>query len=134
MSFILGNKSSTKYTRRLIFMDNEAKNADNVNSVTETKIKAKIGIPLIALGLDLLPFIWIFISYIGVYILISPLVIILSPIAGLILGISALSRGKKYNGLLGNILAIITIAIPVSLVVLIIVLYIGAATGIISLM
>lgn len=115
-------------------MDNEAKNAANVNSVTETKIKAKIGRPLIALGLDLLPFIWIFISYIDVYILISPLVIILSPIAGLILGISALSRGKKYNGLLGNILAIITIAIPVSLVVLIIVLYIGAATGIISLM
>lgn len=101
----------------------------------DTNHKDEIALPLIALGLDLLPVPLIFLSSLGLGMasLVS-LLIILSPIAGLITGISALSRGKARIGLSGKILAIIAVSLPLAAAVFIIIFFIGAATGMIPLM
>jgi hypothetical protein len=58
----------------------------------------------------------------------------LLPVAGLITGIFSLTLGEGQIGKPGKILAIIAISLPAALVLSIIVIFIGAATGLISLM
>ena len=96
--------------------------------------KRILTLPLIALGLDLLPLLLIFLSSTGVYFPGFFLFVILSPIAGLITGVSALSRGTARIGTAGKIIAIIAVVIPLSFVALIIFFFVGASTGMISLM
>jgi len=62
------------------------------------------------------------------------LLAILFPIAGLITGIAALRQGKEQIGRAGKIIAIIAIALPLLFVLLVILFFAGAVTGIISLM
>jgi len=112
-------------------MENHYVDAQEKNAVAHTQ-KEEIGLPLVALGLDVLP---IFLVYLGlplpsfVY-----LFILLSPIAGLITGIVALSRGKARIGLMGKVISIIAIVLPLFLIILIIIVFIGAMTGTISFM
>ncbi|MCL1838236.1 MAG: hypothetical protein FWG47_02835 [Propionibacteriaceae bacterium] len=97
------------------------------------------GLPLIALGLDLVP---VAILWLGWYrlndsgLLGSVLLFIaaISPMAAIIMGFVYLSRGKKRTGIAGRIVAIAAIALPLALVAFVLFFFIGVATGIISLM
>ena len=95
----------------------------------------EIGLPLIALGLDLAPvFIITFGSLTGRVPPFALLFTVLLPIAGLIMGIVSLSLGKSRIGKIGKTLAIITVSLPLAFVTFIVLFFIGAATGVISLM
>jgi len=114
------------------FEDKRNKNGDAVAVMPQHN---SIVMPLIALGLDLLLIPIVFLASLGIGV--SPFfsfLAVVSPIAGLITGIGALSRGKGQIGAAGKILAITAIALPSSLVIFIIVFFIGAVTGVISLM
>ena len=91
--------------------------------------------PIIALGLDLAPALILFLSSftrgLPSFTLLS---MILFPIAGLITGIASLTLGKGRMGRIGKILAIIAISLPLAVVLFILVIFIGAVTGLISLM
>ena len=97
--------------------------------------KNGLGLPIIALGLDLAPVLLIFLYSITrgatAFVL---LFAVLFPIAGLITGIVYLSQGKGKIGSIGKILAIIAISLPLAVVLLFLVIFIGAVTGLISLM
>lgn len=95
----------------------------------------EIGLPLLALGFDLVPIFLVFLNSIlrGLpsYMF---LLIVLSPIAGLITGVISLAKGKRRIGLTGKIISIIAIILPLSFVAFIIIFFIGVVTGVISLM
>ena len=94
-----------------------------------------IGLPLIALGLDLAPVLLIVLNSIIQGVLsFTFLFMVLLPIAGLITGVVALTLGKDRIGRTGKIIAIIAISLPLAFVLFIIVFFIGAVTGVISLM
>ena len=100
--------------------------------------KNKIGLPLIALGLVIVPVLIGFFDRLfnsapfGVEAFVY-LFLVLSPIAGMITGIVALVRGKGRIGLAGKVLAIAAISLPVIFIVFpILYLSIGMATGSIS--
>ena len=113
--------------------------------------KRGLTLPLIALGLDLLPVLLLFLYFLGIYfsfIFYSSwffrgsglfmqgiiLVTILSPIAGLITGIVALHEGKAYMSKLEKTLAIIAVTLPLALIAFIIILYVGVRTGLVPFM
>jgi hypothetical protein len=97
--------------------------------------KKEIKLPLVALGLDFLPMFFILLTTWGLkWISFFGLVMILSPITGMLVGIAALRRGREQNGTVGMIIAIIAIALPLICVGLILYLFIGAATGLITFM
>ena len=115
------------------------------NSMGKADVSARrniIIVPFIALGLDLLfipivffaflvprttPFLYGFIPFLY-------LLAVISPIAGLVLGITSLSLGKHRIDAAGKAAAIAAIALPASVIIFILVFYIGAVTGVISLM
>jgi len=97
--------------------------------------KNGIGLPIIALGLDLAPVLIVILSSTlrgtTAFVL---LFVVLLPVAGLITGIFSLSLGKGRIGKPGKVLAIIAISLPLALVIFILVIFIGVVTGLISLM
>ena len=94
-----------------------------------------IVLPLIALGLDLAPIPIVFLGSITRGLTSVPfLFVVLFPIAGLITGIFSLARGKGRIGNTGKVLAIIAISLPLTLVIFVLAFFIGAVTGLISLM
>jgi len=97
--------------------------------------KKEIGLPLVALGLDLAPVLILALGSIirGVSSF-GLLFVVLLPIAGLITGVVSLAVGKSRMGKIGKILAIIAISLPIAFVLSIIVFFIGVTTGLISLM
>ena len=109
-------------------------NPDGSDTVNIHQSKNEIALPLVALGLDFLPFLLGFLNSRQIMIPMFSLLTILAPIAGIITGVAALSRGKVRIGAVGKTIAIISIALPLALVALIIIFFIGAATGLISLM
>jgi len=95
----------------------------------------KIGLPLIALCLDLVPIVIIWLSSLFQFSFsFFWLIAVLSPIAGLIAGVASLRRGKAQIGLIGKIIAIIAIATPLSAVAFVLIFFFGVVTGVISLM
>jgi ABC-type dipeptide/oligopeptide/nickel transport system permease component len=95
----------------------------------------RIGLPIAALGLDLAPVLIIFLgSIIRGFPSFTFLFMVLFPVAGLITGIVYLSFGKGKIDRIGKILAIIAISLPLAVVLLFLVIFVGAATGLISLM
>ena len=116
-------------------MKNKITDSQDQNSMTTIHRKNEIGLPLLALGLDLIPILLVFLSSLGLglpsFVL---LFMVLSPIVGLITGVISLSRGKERIGIVGKILAITAIALPLILVIIIVIFFIGVATGVISLM
>ncbi|MDR1083386.1 MAG: hypothetical protein LBP22_00635 [Deltaproteobacteria bacterium] len=91
----------------------------------------EIGLPIYALILDLLPVLIVFLDrYAGgrlpAFVF---LVAVLAPIAGLTAGIVSLSKGKARIGLVGLILAIVAIALPLSIIGIIVLFFIGVHTG-----
>jgi len=97
--------------------------------------KNKIGVPLIASVLSISPILIISIGSFGFALMsYAYLFLILCPIAGLIMGIISLIQGKKRIGLAGMIFAVIAVALPLAMVALILVVFIGVSTGLISLM
>ena len=97
--------------------------------------KYGIGLPLIALGLDFLPVLFIFLNWILQGAAASILLLaVLSPIAGLMMGIISLIRGKGRIGTAAKLIAVIAIALPAAFVTFIIIFFVGAMTGIIPLM
>ena len=97
--------------------------------------KNGLGLPIIALGLDLAPVLIVFLGSImrGMPAF-ALLFVVLLPIAGLITGIVSLSLVKGRIDKIGKILAIFAISLPAALVLCVIVVFIGATTGLISLM
>ena len=94
-----------------------------------------IGLPLAALGLDLAPVFILFLNSITRGLLsFTLLFLVLLPVTGLITGIVSLSAGKGRIGKIGKTLAIIAISLPLAFVAFIVVIFIGAVTGVISLM
>jgi len=104
------------------------------NHVYISKSKG-IALPLIALGLDLIPVLIICASLLlrGMSAIILFL-LVLSPAAGLVTGIVSLCRGKGRTGIAGKIIAVTAIVIPLAFVAFVVVIFIGAVTGVISLM
>lgn len=92
----------------------------NTESTANTPSKNGIRIPIIAIGLDLLPFLLGFLSVLlpGQTSFVF-LLMILSPIAGMIMGIASLFQRKGHIGIAGKILAIIAIIIPLAMVAII---------------
>ena len=115
-------------------MENKFNNEQNGNSIATINQKKEIALPLVAVLLSS-PIALVFLVALGWGLpSFAVLFMVLSPIAGLITGIMSLCRGKKRNGVVGMILSIIAIALPASIVILIIVFLIGVSTGLISLM
>lgn len=109
------------------------------NDIKDTHAKAgirypKLTLPLVALGLDLLPVLLGFLSAHGITIPMHALFAILFPTAGLLTGIFALDQGKARIGLAGKIIAIAAVALPLIFVAFVMIILIGASTGLISLM
>lgn len=115
-------------------MDIRSNNTEDANSATNAHHKKELSLPLIALGLVLLPVLLLYISSFGATIPMLSLFVILSPVVGLLTGISALNMGKERIGSFGKTIAIIAIALPLGLVTLIVLFFIGVTTGMISLM
>lgn len=113
-------------------MNNELNNQKNTPIDTDTHHKS-IVLPLIALGLVLVPFIFVLLSIYGIRIPMYSLFAILSPMVGCIVGIVALQRKKRIS-LTGRIIAIIAVALPLAFVALVIIFFIGAVTGLVPLM
>ena len=115
-------------------MENQFAGAGDSNAVSAVQ-KNTIGLPLVALGLDLAPVLLIWLSSLGTVMSAFALMLaVMMPLAGLTTGIVALVRGKGKLGLAGKIIAIIAVALPLALVAFIIVFFIGAMTGVISFM
>ena len=97
--------------------------------------RSGLGLPIIALGLDLAP---VLIFSLDAIIRGLPsftlLFMVLFPIAGLITGIAALTLGKGKINKPGKILAIIAISLPLAVILFFLVFFIGVVTGLISLM
>jgi len=97
--------------------------------------KNGLGLPIIALGLDLVPVLIFFLnSLIRGLTSFALLLLVLLPVAGLVTGIVSLSLGKGKISIIGKTLAIIAISLPLVCVAFIIVIFIGVVTGLISLM
>jgi len=97
--------------------------------------KNEVGLSLIALGLVLAPIFIIQLSSLLHWSLsFLWLIAVLSPIAGLIVGVVSLRRGKNRIGIAGMIIAIIAITTPLAVGAFVIIFFIGAMTGVISLM
>lgn len=116
-------------------MENQSIDASDANSMTTIKHKNEIGLPLIALFLDFAPVLLVFLgSLVRGLSSAALLLALLLPVAGLITGIVSLSRGKARIGIVGKILAIIAIVLPLAFVAFIVIIFIGAVTGLISFM
>jgi dolichyl-phosphate-mannose--protein O-mannosyl transferase len=116
-------------------MENKIFDVQDANSITAIRQKNEIGLPIIALGLDLLPVLILMNQHVLTWMSASALLfVLLLPIAGLITGVVSLSRGKGRISKAGKIISIIAIALPLALVALIIAFFIGVTTGVISLM
>jgi hypothetical protein len=104
---------------------------------TATHSKNEIGLPLIALGLVIVPvlaFLFL-VTLLKLYVLLEFMFLFmaLSAVAGMITGILSLIRGKGNIGLAGNILAVTAILLPVIFIIFpVLFLSIGVATGVIS--
>ncbi|MDR0489159.1 MAG: hypothetical protein LBG99_07180 [Propionibacteriaceae bacterium] len=110
-----------------------------ISDDTPTQLVPKlqgVGLPLLALGLVFLPvLVGYIVTWMGVYITgVVLLITMVGPIAGLIIGAICLSRAKNRIGVVGVILAAIAVAIPVIIIVFVLFFFIGAYTGLISLM
>ncbi|MDR1804021.1 MAG: hypothetical protein LBQ94_10505 [Treponema sp.] len=95
--------------------------------------KNGLGLPIIALGLDLAP-VLVFLLNSIMWSSVALLFVVLFPVAGLIMGIVALTLGKGKISRIGKIISIIAISLPLAVVLFVIVIFIGAVTGLISLM
>lgn len=116
-------------------MDNKKNESAYVDSIRSTQGKNNIVLPLIALGLDLSPILLVYLSsFIQRFSSLAILFIVVMPIAGLVTGVVSLNRGKGRMGIAGKVIAIAAIVLPLALIALIIIFFIGASTGIISLM
>ena len=119
-------------------MESKINDTQTAKTITTIHHKNEIGLPLIALGLDLLPFLIIaLLSIASRYVVqwIVPfvvLIIVFSPIIGIITGAASLSRGKERIGIAGMVIAIIAVSLPFSIIALIGVAMNGV--GVISLM
>jgi len=96
-------------------------------AVDDVLQKKKIGLPVIALALALWPFLYYFmdmrsvvvplvnsnnagLSCLGISLILG---VTFSPIAGIILGISSLSMGKKRIGATGILISILVVSSPI---------------------
>ena len=114
-----------------VFMEDQITTAQETNPTPAIRHKNKIGLPLIALGLELVPIPLMFLSSLfesSSSLLLSFLLLLVAllPVAGLVAGIFALSRGKKRIGTAGMVLSIIAVALPVLIVILSLVFFIVA--------
>ena len=114
-------------------MENQANDTLDERPETILHQKNEIGLPLLALGLSLVPFL-LGISGLSLFSSFILLLMVLSPIAGLITGVSSLKRGKRRIGLTGIVISIIAITIPIAFAALIVIFFIGVSTGMIPLM
>ena len=89
----------------------------NPNDVQNTSstilIEEKLGLPLTALLLNIIPY-FLFLGQPNVFIL---LLIGIFPVIGVVVGIVALCYGKKRIGKLGQVISIIAIAWPIIFIV-----------------
>ncbi|MDR1538328.1 MAG: hypothetical protein LBU32_10095 [Clostridiales bacterium] len=118
-------------------MNNQLSGINEANSANEEISKKEIGLPLIALGLNLFPWLLFFAASLTQLQVLTSFAfhfMVLSPITGLIMGVISLCQGKARIGMAGKILAIVAIAWPLFWVAYFIVFFIGAATGVISFM
>jgi len=116
-------------------MENQFNDTQDTKPENVISQKKEVGLPLLALGFSVLPFlVYYLFSGLGSFASILLLYLVLSPIAGLITGILSLTKGKRRIGTIGIIISIIAITIPLAIVVLIVIFFIGVSTGMISLM
>ena len=75
-------------------MDNPQKDVKETGVEAEIQ-EYKITLPLVALGLVVLPVLIALFMLSGLYLPIPPLILIISPVVGAIIGIAELCKGKK---------------------------------------
>jgi hypothetical protein len=102
---------------------------------TASRRKTGMRLPILALCLDILPVLIILLSSIAKLELSSfaVILIVLSPIAGFISGALSLVMGKGWMGIIGKVTAAAAVALPIAFLAVVLVFFIGAATGLISL-
>jgi ABC-type dipeptide/oligopeptide/nickel transport system permease component len=116
-------------------MENKTIAAPGANLVNDTKPRSDLGLPLIALALVVLsPLSSYLAPYMPWFQSLLLLITIVGPIAGMITGVAALNRGKGRMSKAAKIIAIAAIALPLAFIGLILAFFIGAVTGVISLM
>lgn len=98
-------------------MENQLNNTPDINSATDKPQKINIRLPVIALALDLAPFLLYFIIQLNEIFAILFVFSIFAPIAGIITGISALGQGTKQIGNAGIIISLIAILLPMIFVI-----------------
>ena len=108
-------------------------NNEKTTPIETDRYHSNIVLPLVALGLVFVPFIFALLSSLGIHIPMYSLFALLAPMVGFILGIAALQRKERIS-LAGKIISIIAVALPLAFVAFVIIFFIGAATGLISLM
>ena len=94
-------------------MEHNSNKKINTDSEIPRQDKPKLGLPITALALNVIPYI-IFVIEQNVFLLI---LIGFLPIIGVILGVIALCLGKKRIGKLGVILSIIAVIWPIIFIV-----------------
>lgn len=116
---------------RIYFMTDKLTAKEDITPKNENEYKKGIGLSLLALVLDLavIPTFYLIMDVPGLLFFIWIL-----PVAGLIMGVTSLSRGVKRIGKAGRAIAIVAIALPLMTIAFILILFIGASVGIVSLM
>ena len=106
-------------------MDQKPNDEQNMGSEETMLIEEKLGLPITALLLNIIPYL-LFLGQPNVFIL---LLIGIFPIIGVVVGIVALCFGKKRIGKLGQVFSIIAIAWPIVFIITMVLLdNVGALT------
>lgn len=113
-------------------MNNEP-NIEKATPVETNMQRNNMVMPLVALGLVFVPFIFVLLGSLGIHIPMYSLFSILSPIAGCIVGIAALQKKNRINRV-GKIIALIAVFLPLAFVALVFIIFFGVVTGLIPLM
>ena len=113
----------------------ELQNWQEIDVDAKVPMIKRIRLPLVALGLDLMPFLIYYVLRFNMavtsFFLLSA---VMFPIFGAVTAIAAIREGKKEIGVLGMVIAILAFALPLVFVGAVLIFVIGAMTGMIALM
>ena len=106
-------------------MENKSVDTQDTSPETTELQNNKIGLPLLALTLVIIPALLALLNMLGLYLPpFAALIMIISPIIGLVLGIMALDKKDGQIGKARKILATTAIAIPLIFVAIILIIFI----------
>lgn len=116
-------------------MHNKTNDSQNKNTASSKGRMNDISLSLLAVCFSASPFLMIYLNSIGLRLPSYMLLLgVLFPFVGLIFGMMILTRGKGRITKLGRLFSFLAIALPLSIVAFIVIVFIGVVTGIVPLM